>query len=380
MERKSIEPIALHFSGEKYVRPLQHFFTRSPLDEQPLLNTYQELLSAQIGAGRGMLSVGDTGFVKKGTHSAGVKRQYCGRLGKTENCQSEVFLAYAGDKGYGLVDYDLYIPKEWFSEDYSRLREECHIPEEKTFATKNEIAQRLLNQVIESGQFQIQWVGCDAAYGNDHAFLDGLELPEGVWYFAATNAKEQVFLEYPLLSYPETKRGRPRKHPVLSHSPTSVRDIAQDPSLPWETVVLAEGAKGPILAERKYLRCFSCRVDGSRNFVIPVDEIWLYLRKYADGEIKYFVCNAPAELSAGELDRAATLRWPIEQCFEECKSNLGMGDYECRSYQGWSRHMLFVMITHLFATQIWEVFKKSNPIDDANGNKTNAWNNRIYSN
>nr|WP_289702339.1 transposase [Enterocloster clostridioformis] len=159
LERKSIEPIALHFSGEKYVRPLQQFFTRSPFDEQPLLDTYQELLSRQIGAGCGMLSVDDTSFVKKGKHSAGVKRQYCGCLGKTENCQSGVFLAYAGDKGYGLVDYELYIPKEWFSGDYSKLREECHIPEEKTFATKNQIAQHMLNQVIKSGRFQVQWAG-----------------------------------------------------------------------------------------------------------------------------------------------------------------------------------------------------------------------------
>lgn len=115
----------------------------------------------------------------------------------------------------------------------------------------------------------------------------------------------------------------------------------------------------------------------------PGDEIWLYLRKYADEEIKYFVCNAPADLPVEELDRAATLRWPIEQCFEECKSNLGMADYECRSYQGWVRHMLFVMITHLFATQIREMFKKKQSlilVDNADGNKTNAWDNRIYSN
>lgn len=124
---------------------------------------------------------------------------------------------------------------------------------------------------------------------------------------------------------PRNEKGRPRKHPVLSNGPTSVRDIAEDPSLPWETVVLAEGTKGPIIAERKFLRCFSCRADGSRNYVKPGDEIWLYLRKYAGDEIKYFVSNAPADLPVGELDRAATLRWPIEQCFEECKSNLGMG-------------------------------------------------------
>ena len=114
------------------------------------------------------------------------------------------------------MDYELYIPKEWFSGDYSKLREECHIPEEKTFATKNQIAQRMLNQVIKSGRFQVQWVGCDAAYGNDHGFLDGLELPEGVWYFAATNTKEQIFLEPPRIisSEPDRGRGRLKKYPV----------------------------------------------------------------------------------------------------------------------------------------------------------------------
>ena len=119
LERRSIEPIALHFSGEKYVRPLQQFFSRFPFDERPLLETYQELLSTQINTPGGMLSVDDTSFVKKGRHSAGVKRQYCGRLGKTENCQSGVFLAYAGNHGYGLVDYQLYLPQEWFGESYA---------------------------------------------------------------------------------------------------------------------------------------------------------------------------------------------------------------------------------------------------------------------
>ena len=157
-----------------------------------------------------------------------------------------------------------------------------------------------------------------------------------------------------------------------------MQEIAEDPSVPWETVVLAEGAKGPIVAERKFIRCFACRKDGNRNYVKPGPEIWLYLRKYADGEIKYFVSNAPGELPAHELDRAATLRWPIEQCFEECKSSLGMGHYECRSYRGWKRHMLFVMIAHLFTTSMREIFKKSNSPDRADGGKTDAWDFIIY--
>lgn len=246
-----------------------------------------------------------------------MKRQYCSRLSKTENCQSGIFLAFAGDNGYGLVDYELYLPREWYR-----------------------------------GLFQIRWVGCDATYGNDHAFLDGLKLPEGVWYFAAANAKEQVLPESPQMSYLETKRGRLRKHPILFTNPVSVREIAEYSSILWESVALAEGAKGSILAERKYMRCYK---DENRSYVKPGPEIWLYLRKYADEEIKYFVSNASGRLAVQKLDRAATLRWPIEQCFEECKSDLGMGHYECRSYRSWNRHMLFVMIAHLFTIYIREI-------------------------
>ncbi len=116
--------------------PCSSFFT-IPFEEQPLLDIYQELLSKQVGQAPGMLSVDDTCFVKKGKHPAGVKRQYCGRLGKTEDCQPGVSLAFAGGgNGYGLVDYELYLPQEWFGKDFAQLYKDCHIPEEKTFPQK----------------------------------------------------------------------------------------------------------------------------------------------------------------------------------------------------------------------------------------------------
>nr|WP_320985916.1 IS701 family transposase [Enterocloster clostridioformis] len=362
LDRKSIEPIALHFHGEKSVRPMQQFFTRAPLNERQILDTYQRLLAAQVNHSGSMLSVDDTSFVKKGTHSIGVKRQYCGRLGKRENCQIGVFLSYAGNSGYGLVDYELYIPQEWFQDSCQDLRDRCRLPAQRNFLTKNHIAQNLLNHAFETGRFQAQWVGCDAAYGCDHAFLDGLQLPEGVWYFAATNAKEQVFLEQPGICGPtpdrSQSRGRPRKHPVWTVQPVSVKCIAENPDAPWELVTLAEGSKGPIVAQRFIMRVVACRKDGNRSYVKPGEEVWLYIRKYEDGTIKYFVSNAPKDTPYAELDRAATLRWPIEQCFEECKSYLGMTHYEGCSYPGWKRHMLFVMIAHLFTTQIREDTKK----------------------
>lgn len=111
-----------------------------------------------------------------------------------------------------------------------------------------------------------------------------------------------------------------------------------------------------------------CNKDINRNYVKAGNEIWLYLRRYADGEIKYSISNAPAHLPSSELDRVATLRWPIEQC----KSNLGMGHYESRSYQGWNHHMLFVMIAHLFATRIRDIFKTSHSTDNSDGSRIDA--------
>lgn len=113
------------------------------------------MLSDRIGKGSGMLYVDDTGFVKKGKYSVGIKREYCGRLGKTENCQCGVLLAYAGTVGYGPVDYELYITCEWFSGEFSQLRKQCHIPEAPIFLTKNEIAMDMLNKILSNGMFQV---------------------------------------------------------------------------------------------------------------------------------------------------------------------------------------------------------------------------------
>lgn len=131
-----------------------------------------------------------------------------------------VFLAYAVNNSYGFVDYELYVPKDWFCDSFETLRKEFRLPEEIVFFTKSEIVLSRINKVLRRGLLQVQWIGCNTAFWM--IFLDGLELPDKVWYFAATNEKEQVFLSQPQLSFPYTGRGRPRKHPILSQEPVSV--------------------------------------------------------------------------------------------------------------------------------------------------------------
>jgi len=359
LDRKSIEPIALSQTGEKGVRSLQQFVTRSTLDDRIVLDEYRKLLGATTASSNGMLSVDGSDFVKKGKNSVGVTRQYCGSLGKTENCQAGVFCAYAGENGYGLVDRGLYLPKSWFADDYAALRAKCDIPTDMKFRTKNEIALEMLQKAVCSGVFAAKWIGCDAAFGCDHGFIDAL--PDNVWYFVGVKSDELVFTSMPEMILPEQPpSGRKPKHEIPSFAPVAVKTIAADDSIQWQRVMLFEGSKGSVYADVKFLRCISCRTKIKfGNYVRPHDEVWLYMRRYANNEIKYFLSNAPSEISAEQLHEAATLRWPIEQCFEECKSYLGMDHFEGRSYTGFLRHLMFVMITHFFVANLRLELKKT---------------------
>ncbi len=227
-----------------------------------------------------------------------MKRQYCGRLGKTENCQSGVSLAFAGDNGYGLVDYELYLPKEWFGEDFALLYKECHIPEEKTFSTKNEIAVRLLNQAVHSGLVKVRWVGCDAAYGNDHASsLTGWNCRKGCGILRQQTQKSKYFVNIRRCLIRKRKGVAPESIwycPLSRYQYVRSQRTVQSPG---KLLYLQRGRKTRSLQKETILRCYACRKDGNRNYVKPGSEIWLYLRKYADGEIKYFVSNAPGRLS-----------------------------------------------------------------------------------
>lgn len=359
LDRKSIEPIALEYLEEKDVRGFQQFFVRSVMPDAEMQTRYQELLAESICAPEGFLSVDDSGFIKKGNDSAGVARQYCGRLGKTENCQAGVFLSYASEKGYGLLQGRLYIPKAWFLPENKVRTERCKIPEDVCFQTKNQIAADMIQAIHEKGLFDIRWIGCDAAFGCDHNFLRSL--PEGIYYYAATHQDELIFLNRPEMNVPLSgKTGRPYKHPRPSFPPVTVGSVALDDSIPWGRRRLAEGVRGPIYADVKCTRCVSCESSTEYgNYLAPGNDIWLYIRRYENGDIKYYLSNSPETTPMETLDRLATLRWSIEQCFQECKSYLGMSHYETRTYTAWHRHMLMVMIAHLFTLLLRLSYKKT---------------------
>lgn len=352
LERKSVEPIALHFLEEDDVRGLQRFFKNAPWLYNKMLGMYQSRLSPIVAHPDAMLTLDGSDFPKKGNESVGVARQHCGILGKTENCQAGVFVGYSSIKGYGLLNCRLYMPKKWFDPEYEDRRYACAVPPDLKFMTKLEIALELIKDIKESGNFPAKWLGCDSAFGSNKDFID--TIADSFYYFADVQSNTRIFTLDVQVGVPEYKGKGPRPHKLQALTqPINVSDIAQNTEIPWQTKVLGEGAKGPIVAEIKCLRVYEYR-DG-----MPGRECWLYIRKYADGKIKYSLSNAPENTPIETLDHVALMRWPIEQCFEECKSDLGMDHYEIRSWPGWHRHMLFVFLAQLFLLEVRMMFKKN---------------------
>ena len=356
LDRKSIEPIALRYAeDEKEVRNMQYFSQNGAWDEGMVLEIYQRRLSDKVAEPNAMITVDDSGFPKKGNESVGVARQYCGRLGKVDNCQDGVFIGYSSSRGYGLLQAQLYMPEKWFESDYDERRERCGVPKSLKFKTKSEIASELINNTISSGNFPASWIGADSAYGSDQGFLDSL--PEGLLYFADLRKNVTFFTSMPEVAVPPYNgKGKIPTLPKPSFPPVSVESIAANPALKWENAYLGEGAKGPIYSETASLRVIVNR-DG-----LPGEEVWIYLRRLSDGSLKYSKSNAPADTPKSTLDEQALRRWPIEQCFEECKSQLGMDHCESRSWNSWHRHMILVFVAYLFILELRFLFVTNYPI------------------
>ena len=352
LERKSIEPIAIAFEGVDCVRNLTHFMSDSKLDDAGLLREYQEDVSETLSHEYGMITGDETDIAKKGKNSVGVARQYCGNLGKVENCQASMVVGYASPHGYALVDRRLYMPRKWFEDEYEGLRKRCGVPSSVKFTEKNAMMLEMICNAIDSGLFPAKYVGVDSFFGCDTDFLDSL--PEGIIYFADVRHNLSVFVGRPGLSVPAyLGNGRKPMKERPEFEPRKVSDIANSPEFPWNDVVLGIGAKGPIVAKDKCIRVVEVRND------LPGKDVWLYVRLLENGDIKYALCSAPPDAPLEEIRKLALMRWSIEQCFKECKNYLGMDHYEARSWNAWHRHTLFTLMAHLFIVKLRIAFSST---------------------
>ena len=198
LERKSIEPIALAVENGN-IRPMQYFISKVLWDDDRILYKYRNMVNEDIGHPDGVLIFDESGFLKKGDDSIGVGKQYCGTIGKVENCQVGVFAAYASPHGYALVDKELFIPEKWFSEDYALRRYKCELPEHITFKTKPQLAVQMLKRIVEWNQIPFRWVLADSIYGNSPEFIDSVEERPYLRYFVSIPSDTYCWLN-PVIS------------------------------------------------------------------------------------------------------------------------------------------------------------------------------------
>jgi len=302
-----------------------------------------------LGEAEGIGVVDETGFIKKGTHSVGVKRQYSGTAGKVENCQIGVFLSYWTAKGHVFLDRRLYLPEEWCND--RERRAQAQVPEEVIFQTKPEQAMAMLEHAWETG-VPMRWVTGDEVYGDSPALRD-LVTQAGRWYVLAVRSSAPVWAERPPVEEPEPQvRGRPRTKARLAEeapTATTVQEVvARWPESRWQTLTVAEGEKGLITYDWA-----SQRIVESRD-KLPGPEGWLVARRSCSDptEMAYYLSNAPADASLLQLARVASTRYTVEQCIEEAKGETGLDEYEVRYWQSWHRHITLSMMAHTWLASV----------------------------
>jgi SRSO17 transposase len=324
-------------------RVLQRFLSEAPWKHTPVISRLQAYLGPALSHAEAVLAVDESGFPKQGTKSVGVSPQYCGALGKVANCQIGVFLAYISPRGRALVDERLWLPEEW-TKDPARCKA-AGVPEEEcVYRSKWELALEELRAAKKGGFLTVEWVVADDAYGESPGFRDGVAA-EGWHYVAEVPSTTPVWPEDATwITPPYSGSGRqPKARPVIAERQQVRERAAALPAQAWQPVTVGEGAQGP----RTYL--FACeRVRESREGE-PGSVLWLVHRKNLDGrEPRYYFSNAPADTPLETLARVAAARWPIETEFETEKSDVGLDEYEVRSWQGWHHHITLCMLASAF--------------------------------
>ena len=344
IERKSVEPMAARLAPAKVRQmhqSLHHIVAEAAWSDSAVLREVRRQVLAAMTRKHPLTAwiVDDTGFPKKGRHSVGVTRQYCGQLGKQENCRVAVSLSLATEQASLPVAYQLYLPEIW-AQDPAR-RNQAGVPQEIRFQTKPEIALAQIRSLVEA-DVPCAPVLADAAYGNDNRFRDGLQ-QLGLEYAVGIQSSTSVWPPgfAPLPSKVRGVIGRPPKllRRDERHQPLSLKELALclSPS-DLRRVSWREGTRGTMHSRFAALRVRVAHRDYERSQ--PRDEQWLLIEwpKAEKGPTKYWLSNLPASSSVRQLVATAKLRWRIERDYQELKQELGLGHFEGRNWRGFHHH------------------------------------------
>ncbi len=348
LERKSIEPIALSIE-EGSVRAMQRFVSDATWDEDKMSIKFRSLLNDDLGSPDGALVFDESGFLKKGQDSIGVSRQYCGTIGKVDNCQVGVFAGYVSEYGYALLDKRLFIPEKWFDDDYSGRRKKCKLPKETVFRTKPQLAAEMLNNLAEEDILPFKYILADSIYGESPEFIEIAESMIDKTYLVSVSKDTQCWLKRPMTMEKTYQWGGKTKTKTIlvdqDSKPLTVEELAKNINdYFWYRRKVSEGTKGPIVYEFTRRRIILSAAG------LPQKTVWLLIRRTLGDAPQYsfFISNASSSTRLKTLVWLSGLRWAIEQCFEETKTELGMDHYEVRKFPGWHHHILTCMMAHFF--------------------------------
>ena len=307
------------YAGDPAPWRMQALLGRTIWDQERARDICREYVIERLGDASGVLVVDETGFLKKGTHSVGVGRQYSGTAGRIENCQVGVFLGYASAKGHALIDRRLYLPKEWAT-DVERREAAC-IPDEVAFTTKPKIAIEMVAAALDAG-VPCAWVLGDAVYGSDKTLRVSLEERDKPYVLAIRGNEKLTMGDF--------------------HTYTAEQLAADLAPHEWQRLPAGVGSKGPRLYDWARLRLFRLQS--------PPWDHWLLVRRsiFDPADMAFYVTFAPDTTELKELAAVAGLRWTIEECFQSAKGETGLDHCEARSWHGWHRHMTLSMLTLAF--------------------------------
>jgi SRSO17 transposase len=318
--RKNGWQLAEH-AGERTPDGMQRLLATADWDPELVRDDLRAYVVEQLGDPSAVLVVDETGFLKKGTTSVGVQRQYCGTAGKVDNCQLGVFLAYASPKGRAMIDRELYLPESW-TDDPERCRA-ARVPEQVGFRTKPQLARVMLERALDAG-VPAAWVTADEVYGGSPTLRQWLE-GRGVWHVLAVKCTELLEVASP--------------NGVVRESAEQLG--AAVPAEQWIACSAGHGAKGRRLYDWTRVELAAPATAGMAG--------WLLVRRsHSDGELAFYACYGPAATPLVGLVRVAGTRWAVEEGFEQAKGEVGLDHYQVRKWPGWYRHITLALLAHAF--------------------------------
>jgi SRSO17 transposase len=337
LENKNGESIAYLFGLDR--KAIQHFIGESQWDDEPLRAELGRQVGVQLGEPDGVLAFDPSAFPKSGKQSVGVGRQWCGRLGKVDNCQVGVYLGYVSSKGHALVDTELYLPKEWTA-DKQRMKRAGVPKHRQRYRTRHEMCFELLDR--HGDRLPHSWITGDDELGRPADFRRKLRDRNERYLLAVPCNTTIRDLEIPSPEYSGT--GRPAKRP----SSRVDRWVAERKDDDWMEIEVRDGEKGPLKVEalKRHVE------TGKRGRATVAEEVFVVIR-YRDRDsavvkTDYYLSNAESETPLAEFCRAAKAEHRIEECIQRGKGEAGLADYEVRNWIGWHHHQTLSLLASWF--------------------------------